>query len=264
MNEQNDISNQVSNPQQAVAEFVGEQFIEWVMAYIPHQMKTWPAIIKIASGQVKPEKIKKFMLQSFLAAEAFLGTREGDPGFLRFAIANLSESDDPIAESALEIFEKRREEETASYKIEKGVVQTAHRELWLRLLYALGATDEEIERAEPKEPTRNYIAELSDVYSNAEWPMAVGAFAAQERALPEEYAAIYQMLKKHTSLTDKDLEILKLHMGTDASYVISTGHILDKVVFDPESKQLVWDGIKRQLETREEYLNGLLKYYATS
>ena len=259
MNELNENVSQVSNPEQAVAGFVGGQFIAWVMDYIPHEMKTWPAIAKIITIQTRPEKIKKFMLQRFLAAEAFLGTRGGDPGFLRFAIANLSESDDSSAESALETLEKIRQEELSGHRIEKGVVQTVHRELWLRLLRALGVTDEEIQRAEPKEVTRNYIADLSDVYSNSQWQTAVGAFAAHERAEPEEYEAVLKLLKANTALTAKDLEILKVHIS-DTSYVISTGRILDKIVFDSETKQLVWDGIKRQLEIRKEFLDGIIKY----
>jgi len=260
MNESNDNISQVGNPQQAVAEFVGEQFIAWLMAYIPHEMKAWPVVNRLGSIQTSTDKIKKFMLQRFLAAEAFIGTREGDPGFLRFAIANLSESDDSSAESALETLEKIRQEELAGHKMEKGIVQTVHRELWLRLLRALGATDEEIDRAEPKDSTRNYIAELSDIYSSSEWQTAVGAFAGHERAEPEEYAAILKMLKANTALTDKELEILRLHIGSDTSYIISTGHILDKIVFDRENKQLVWDGIERQLEVRKEFLEGIAKY----
>src|ERR1043166_3678621 len=110
MNEFNTNANVISNPQEAVEQFVGEQFIEWLMEYIPHEMKTWPVIERIQASKPKPEKIKKFMLQRFLAAEAYLGQREGDPGFLRFAIANLSESDDPEAESALQILEEKRHE----------------------------------------------------------------------------------------------------------------------------------------------------------
>jgi|SRR3989344_849187 len=260
MNELTDTTNTVNNPDQAVAEFVGEQFIEWLMDYVTHQMQSWPAIRTLSTMTARPEKIKKFMLQRFLAAEAFLGEREGDPGFLRFAIANLSESDDPTAESALELLEKKRQEELTGHRIEHGILITAHRELWLRLLRALGLTPEEIERSESKEPTRNYIAELSDVYSTSEWQTAIGAFAAHERAVPEEYRAISALLKKNTSVTDKDLEILTMHIGSDTKYVVNTNHILDKIVYDRETKLLVWEGIRRQLEVRQEFLNGLLKY----
>ncbi len=250
----------MTTPNEAIEQFMGEQFIEWAMNHVTDEMKSWPAIQHIASGSFKPEKIKKFMLQRFLAAEAFLGGREGDPGFLRFAIANLSESDDPAAESALEILEKKRLDELEGHKIEKGIIQTAHRELWLRLLKALGVTEEDLNRAEPKEPTRNYIAELSDVYSNAEWQVAAAAFAAHERAVPEEYKALIQMLKKNTQLTEKELEILTVHVGADAKYALGTTHVLDKIVFDPENKQLVWDGFRKQLDVRKEFIEGLSKY----
>ena len=108
LNDQTDIANTVNTPEQAVEEFVGEQFIEWLMDHIAKQIQAWPVILQMESIQARPEKIKKLLLQRFLAQEAFLGERDKDPGFLRFAIANLSESDDPTAEGALEILEKRR------------------------------------------------------------------------------------------------------------------------------------------------------------
>jgi len=252
MNEFNTNANLITNPQEAVEQFVGEQFIEWLMEYIPHEMRTWPVIQRILASRPKPEKIKKFMLQRFLAAEAYLGQREGDPGFLRFAIANLSESDDPEAESALQILEEKRQERLTGHKIEKGIIHTTQRELWIRLLKSLGFTDEEIAKAEPKEITRNYIADLSEIFSNLEWQTAVGAFAGFERALAEENKVLLEILKNSMSLTEKDLEILV--------QPLESTHILDKIVFDLEGKQLVWAGIQKQLDIHQEFLIGLSKY----
>jgi hypothetical protein len=239
-------------PKQAVQEYIGEQFTEWLTRYIPQEMQNWPIIAKIKAAKPKLEKIKKFMLQIFLINEAFLGGREGDPGFLRFAIANLSESDDPVAENALEILEQRRTDELMGHKVEKGIVHTVAREQWIRLLKSLGATDEEIEHAEPKEHTRNYIAELSEVYSTAEWQTAMGALAASDLVSTEEEKILIEFLKANSSLSEKDLEVL--HVQKNPS------HILDKIVFDPETKDLVWQGIERQLEIRKEFLTGLDKY----
>ncbi len=252
MNEFNTSTNIVTNPDEAVEQFIGEQFVEWALGFVTHQMTTDPGLMKMGEKQWKPEKIKKFMIQEFLAAEAFLGSKEGDPGFLRFAIANLSESDDPSAESALEILEKRRHDELNSH--------FPDRELWIRLLKGLGATDEELANAQSKEPTRNYIAELSDVYSNSEWQTAVGAFASHERALMEEYKAIIKMLKANTAVSDKDLEVLIIHTDPQGKHFLESGHILDKIVFDTENKQLVWDGVKKQAEIRREFLSGLIKF----
>lgn len=264
MNEISTNINAITNPQEAVDQYVGEQFIEWLMDYIPHQMNSWSIVQKIQqSRDLKPEKIKKLMLQVFLAAEALMGSREGDPGFLRFAIANLSESDDPTAEGALEILEQKRQAELIGHKIERGILQTVRREQWLRLLKALGLTDDEIDRAESKEPTRYYVAELSDVYSNSEWQTAIGAFAGHERALVEQYKALRTMLKNNSALTDKDLEVLADSSESNEKFVGNTSHILDKIVFDREAKELVFEGVKRQLEIRQEFLSGLEKYLET-
>ena len=259
MDTQNDIK-QIHSPAEAIDQFVGEQFIEWLMNYVAHEVRNFESLQKIARATPKIERIRKFMLQRFLAAEAFVGGRDGDPGFLGFAIANLSESADPAAESALELLEKKRDEEITGSRTEKGALYTAHRTMWLRLLKALGAGDEEINRVEAKEPTRNYIAELSDLYSASDWQTAMGAFAAHERAVPEEYEAILALLRSNTQLTENDMEILIWHTGVDYKYVVNTAKILEKVVFDQESKKLVWDGVGRQLQLRREFYDALAKY----
>jgi pyrroloquinoline quinone (PQQ) biosynthesis protein C len=248
----------MNNPKQALEEYMGEQFIEWLGNYIGQEMHSWPVIAKINGAKPKPEKVKKIAMQMFLVAEAFLGSREGDPGFLRFAIANLSESDDPQAESALEILEKRRMDELIGHKLEHGIVHTQKRDQWIRLLKTLGATDEEINRAEPKEPTRNYIAELSDVLSTMEWQTAVGAFASMERSGAEMYKTLVALLKNNVPVTDKDLEVVTNLIN--AALQVGSNHILDKIVFDREAKDLVWQGVSRELEIKKEFLEGMEKY----
>jgi len=228
----------------AIKDFVGEQFTQWLGNYISHAIQNLPALVQISSAKPKPEKLKKFMLQIFLADQALFGAKEGDPGFLRFAIANLSEVSDPIAETALEILEERRRVEIAR--------QNEYRAMWNRLLQGLGAESGEIENAEPKESTREYIAELSDIYSNSEWPTAAGAFFAGEQIVPIQNSIIMNLIKQNSSLSDKDVEALASKKNSN--------HILDKAVFDPENKSLVFEGVKRQLEVHEEFLGGLLRY----
>ncbi len=241
-----------TTPAQAKEELIGDQYIDWLVHYVAQEMQTWPILHEMTTTHAKLEKIKKFVLQVFLANEAFSGSREGDPGFLRFAIANLSESDDPLAESALTILETRRNEELVGHKLENGIMKTQSRDQWLTLLKALGLPLEEIERAEPKEPTRNFIAELSEIFSTGEWQTAVGAFAAYDLSEAVMRKAIEQML--HDLGLGKELEILKAEKNST--------RILDKVVFDLDSKELAWQGIERQLEIRKDFLTGLEKYLA--
>lgn len=256
---ENDIKP-VTTPADAIEQFIGEQYIEWLMEYVTAEIRTWPEIKILASSKPKPEKIRKLLIQRYTAAQAFLGEKEGDPGFLGFAIANLSESADPEAESALEILEKKKQEELMGQGSSKGIGQNRHHELWVRLLKAVGASDEEIDRAEPKEWTRNYIAELSDLYSNSEWQEVAGAFAAHERAIPEEYGAYLSLIKNNLTLSNQDVEVLTWHAGVDIKYVINTSHILEKIVFDTENKQLVFNGVSRELAVRKEFLEGLVKH----
>lgn len=250
----------VTKPEEAIAQFVSEQYIDWLMDYIEREVKSWPSLQQIAQAQPKPEKIKKFVLQRYLAAEAFVGGRDGDPGFLGFAVANLSEASDPIAEHALELIEKKRKEEMQGPNASTQLGQNMHQELWHRLLHSVGVSDEELKRAEVKEPTRNYISELSDIYSNAEWQATMAAFATHEKLVPYEYAAVIEMLKTNAQLDASQLEILTMHNKGDAKYVIETNHILERAAVDQESKDYIYQGVSKQLETRREYYEALAKY----
>lgn len=249
-----------AKPSEAIDQFIGDQFIDWVMSFIAAEINNWPEMDFLRTRRPKQEKVKKFLLQCFLADEAFIGGREGDPGFLRFAIANLSESDDPLAETALNILEARRTEELTGHKIEKEIIQTKNRELWLRLLKALGLSEEEIGRSEAKEYTRNYVAELSDILSNSEWQTAVGAFAVYDRAIPIEYKILTNLLKNATLLNDSDLEALTKRVNMYAQYESEGEHILEKVAFDKDSKALVWEGVEKHLALRKVFYAGLTKY----
>ena len=251
--------NLVQNSDQAVEELIGEHYAEWLMNKVGHDVSNWPEVHNLASIQPKIEKIRKFMLQLFLADEALVGAREGDPGFLRFAIANLSESPDPAAEAALEIFEARRQDEMAGHRLEKGIVVTKNRELWVKLLKALEIPQEEINRIEPKEAARNYIAELSDVYSNAEWQTVVGAFAALQRGLIEEYTAVFAFLKNNTQLAAGDLELFAQIESKQHKHLLDMSHLLEKIAFDQETKTLIWEGVERHLTNKKEFYSALIK-----
>lgn len=250
----------VTTPEEAITQFVGEQYMEWLMNYLDHEVKTWASLKAIAEAKARPEKIKKFMLQRFLAAEAFMGGRDGDPGFLGFAVANLSESSDPLAENALELLESKRKEEFSGSGVSAEQSANIHRQLWTKLLKALEASDDELKRIEAKEPTRNYISELSDVYSNAEWQTTMAAFAAHEKLIPEEYTAVITMLQNNTQLSAGDLEVLTWHSKGDAKYVIEASHILERAVVDEEGKSMVYEGVKRQLDARRDFYDALAKY----
>jgi thiaminase len=245
MNQLSEDVNTIKTAEQAVEQFTGEQFIEWLSNYVTTEMKDWEAIKALSTITTTPEKIKKLMLQRFLALEAFFGGKSGDPGFLGFAIANLSESADPEAESALEILEKSQQRQE----------ELQH---WIKLLLSLGITEEEIERTKPKEVVRNYIAELSDLFSNSEWQTAIGTLASYEWANLIEYTRLANLIQRNMGLSEKDL--VALTSGSDQKAALDTGHILDKAVFDQTNKHLVWTGASKQLEIRQQLLQGLLKY----
>jgi len=250
----------VTNPEEAAAQFAGEQYMDWVMGYIDQQARSWPSLQAIAHSAARPEKVRKFMVQRYLAVEALAGGKDGDPGFLGFAVANLSEASDPGAESALEIMEAKRMEISGPEGQASGPLKTQ----WSKLLHGLGASVEELARAEAKEPTRNYVSELSDAYSNGEWQSAMAAFVAQERLVPEECAAMSSLLKSNTELSAADMEVMSWHPKQAAHRAMDASRVLEQVAVDQEGKDLVFQGIRRQLDATHDFYDGLVKYLQDS
>lgn len=242
-----DDTRRLTAPEQAITDMIGEQFVEWMFEAAQQTVRSWPEIGQLHHANPKIEKIRKFLLQRFLAEETMFG-REGDPGFLGFAIANLSEASDPLAENALEMLEKVREKNADPEK--------SRHKLWIRLLKSSGITQEEMNRAEPKEPARNYVAELSDLYSNSDWQTAIAAFESQLRCASLEYEAIKSLLKNNTDMSDEEAGVLSSREkdtdGLEAS--------LAKIAVDEEGKRQLWDGVVRQLNIRRDFYAGLVKH----
>ncbi|MGE5392310.1 MAG: hypothetical protein ACM3NH_01010, partial [Candidatus Saccharibacteria bacterium] len=193
-------TKQLMTPEEATENLFGEQYVEWMLNTAVRTVRAWPEMESMRTATPKIEKIRKFLIQRFIAAEAFLGGKEGDPGFLGFAIGNLSEVSDPLAESALEELEKLRDKVSRS--------SSGERESWVKLLKAVGVTADEIQRAEPKEPARTYIAELSDVYSNSDWQTAIGSFEAQLQCMKPENEALLALIRNNTGLPEAQVEAM--------------------------------------------------------
>jgi hypothetical protein len=243
----------VARPDDALAQFVGEQYIEWLVEYFDHEVASWEALELIAQAQPKPDKIKKFLGQRYILDQIFFGGRDSDPGFLGFAVANLSESPEPLAEHVLDIINSRRQLDNAS-------VVSHRKESWLRLLRAVGLTDDDIRRLEPKEAARNYASELSDLYSNAEWQSVLAAFFAHEKLVQAEYEAVSNMLNSNVGQSAFDTEALSGKVRQDNKYLIDARHMLERSAVDDESKSLIFHGLERQLVARKDFYNATVKY----
>jgi hypothetical protein len=246
MNEPGDQIQSVNNPQQAIQQLVGEQFIEWLMDQIALDLATWPALRVLRDSQARPEKLRRFLLQRELARQAFWGGRDSEPGFLGFAAANLSESDDPDAEAALEIIEAKLAEHQRA-----GQVSDLD-----EILKFLAPAGDETAKSKPKEAVRHYIAEVSELISASDWQTGLGAIAADEWSWAYEYSALKKLIAGLPGGSG-----LHLPNGWENSKaMLEVGRLLDRVVFDETGKQLVWDGITGALAAKRQLLDDLIKY----
>ncbi len=240
----------VHNPEQAIHEFVGGQFISWLAETIRHVVSNWPVMEQIAAAHPPAQQLRKFLTQLFLIQQAMWSERDTDPGFLKFAIANLSESNDPAAESALAVLETKFNPAIGEHL----------KTLWLKLFHSLGLSQEELMRLEPKESTRNYIAELSELYSTAEWQTGVGALVSYWILIGPKFQAIYALARQLENFSEKEFEILKLLANYEPQGLSLAHELLEKLSFDPTTKQLIWEGVIRQLGVEQEFLEHTAKY----
>lgn len=249
----------ITTPQQAVEDLSGEQFLAWVFDYIGQQIGSLPMIRALGKVPTKPEKLRKFLLQIYLAQQSMWGSTETEPGFLKFVLANLSESADPSAENALGILEQIRA--GGPVLVHEKTPNPSHlAESWQRLFQSLNITAEELSHIEPKEHTRIYIAELSDIYSNSDWQTAVAAFATQWVIIPHEFQAIWGLVQTLENFDESAFEVIKFLANRTAYVHNLMSGLLEEVSFDQENKQLVWDGVERALSAEEEFLSDLNKY----
>lgn len=237
----------ISTPDQAVTELFGEQFVTWLVDYTRRETEYFTK--NLGQGIVEPDlaHFRRFILQTYAAERAMWNTSDDSPGFLKFAIANLSECQEPVAEHVLSVLEANVSADTWA-------------EAWGRLFTALGLTASDFSRIEPKEVTRNYIAELSEVYSTAEWQQATGSFAAQWMVMPHKFQAIYALAQKTPGLTPRDLEVLKMLSSQETKSQQLAFELLEKISFEQESKELVWQGVSRAMEIEKEFFGSVAKY----
>lgn len=244
----------IQNQAQAVKEYTGEQFCQWLWQEISNHIAQSLELGGLLAEHSRQERFKKFLLQRYLAEQALYGKQEGDPGFLGFVHANLSESNDPLAEAALSQVLERMNSTDKHSSAKIGLSFEYHRDLWLKLFKALHMPDEEIRHAEPKEACRNFIAELADVLSNSAWQTALGALVSLEAARSAENAALADLISLNLGVSEQDLEILRRN---DKIFSI---RLLEKISFDQENKELVWQGAVKQEEIRGNFLNALARY----
>lgn len=240
----------IHSPEQAIREYAGGQFVVWLCDEIVSQTQRWEVLDKLTEKQPTSPQFRKFLLQLFLSERAMWDGPDGEPGFLRFAIANLSESDDPAAEHALEYLQTSLLDEGLS-------------DYWSRLFEALEMPTADLKRVEPKEITRNYIAELSEVYSNAEWQEAVGSFAAMQVISPFKYEAALK-LARGLGLGERDTEALKTLSGRVNFSRQLAYELLEKISFSEDFKELIWQGVQKTLSTEEEFLSQVSHYLEKS
>ena len=252
--------NKKYGPEDALANLTGEHFLYWLFEYVSDMVKTWPEFV-IKDKTVKEERLKKFLLQRFLVSKSFWGKKEQDPGLLSFALSNLSECPDPLAENTLEFLEKMKQADSTQGDKPGGI--SSHEKLWSRLFSALGITESEVAAMEPKDITRSYISELSDYYMTAEWQSVIGAIIAHEHMRPIEFLVLEELTKKNVQLNKDALELFHVPVNADEKWLAASSHALEKVMMDPESRRLVLDGAARQASVMHDWYSVMVRYLSS-
>jgi len=237
----------ISTPEQAVEELVGDQFVTWLIDYTRHQVGAWEGLAAMPTTEVTIPKLRRFLLQVFAAERAMWENSDDSPGFLKFAIANLSECNDPTAEPGLEVLRANLTIDTWSAS-------------WAKMFTALGLNPGDFAKIEPKEATRNYIAELSEVYSTGEWQEALAAFAAQWMIMPYKFGVVYSLAQRVEEVNPKDLEVLKILSSQETKSRQLSFELLEKLSFSQATKDMVWQGVSRTLAIEQEFFGSVSKY----
>lgn len=127
--------------------------------------------------------------------------------------------------------------------------ETEHIDLWKRFAKSVGVSEEELERYEPHQLTKEAVSELEEL-ADGSFEDGVSAMYAMELTIPEIAKTKKDGLCKHYDLTSEDAHIyFDEHLGEEAHF-----SVWRKVPVDPIRSMNV---VKASLRAQHKVLDGV-------
>jgi pyrroloquinoline-quinone synthase len=217
-----------------------KRFVDELFAIMEEATYRDPMFNAIRTGRMNREGIKRWALQAMLVVRQF--TR-----FISAIHANC-----PYREAQALLAENLWEEHG------RGDEERDHFSLAKRLAKSLGATDEEINRAEPLPETTDYINYCLKVTHDGSFVEGMTAIGlGMEYQIPTFFGVLADSLCNSYGLTRDDVEFLSVHVEEDEDHARRSLEMIEKYADTDEIKERAKQALREMLAIKRRFAETL-------
>lgn len=217
-----------------------ERFIDELLSILREHSFRDPVFDAIRSGRMSRDGAKLWALQAMLVVGQF--TR-----FISGIHANCPHRD------AQRLLAENLWEEHG-----RGVAERDHLSLAKRLAKSLGASDDEINRAEPFPETADYINHCLKATRDGSFIEGMTAIGIGiEYFIPKFFGALADSLCSHYGLTLRDVEFLSVHVGEDEDHAARAMEMIEAYADGDEIKEKAKQSLRDMLAVKRRFAEAL-------
>jgi pyrroloquinoline-quinone synthase len=147
----------------------------------------------------------------------------------------------------------------------KGLAGRDHYSLIRKLANSLGATDEELDRAEPLAETAGYIDYCFKVTRESSFIEAMAAIGVGiEYFSPRFFGALAEMLRSQFGLAREDVEYLLVHVGEDEDHARRSLELIEKYADTSEVKEKARQALRDMLAVKHRFARAVHAHCANA
>ncbi len=217
-----------------------ERFIDELLSILRQHSFRDPVFDAIRTGRMSRAGAKTWALQAMLVVSQF--TR-----FISAIHANCPHRD------AQQLLAENLWEEHG-----RGSTERDHLSLAKRLAGSLGASDEEINRAEPFPETAAYINHCLKATREGSFIEGMTAIGIGiEYYIPKFFGALADSLCAHYGLTREDVEFLSVHVGEDEDHAARAMEMIEAYTDTDEIKEKAKQTLRGVIEAKRHFAQSL-------
>lgn len=219
------------------------QFTDELLAILRNQPYRDPLLDGVRSGQVSREGMKRWAIQALFYVR----------DFTRFLSA--IHSNCPHQDARLLLAENIWEEHGC------GIEGQDHYTLLKILAKSLGATDQEIDAAEPLPETVQYVEFSRTLTREADFIESMAAIGVGiEIFMPKFFGALADALKTQFGLSDEELAYLRVHVSADADHARRAFEIINRYADSEQIREKARQSLLEALAVKNQFSSAVYSH----
>jgi pyrroloquinoline-quinone synthase len=218
-------------------------FTDELLAILRNQSYRDPLLSGVRSGQITREGMKRWAIQALFYVK----------DFTRFLSA--IHSNCPHQDARLLLAENIWEEHGC------GIAGQDHYTLLKRLAKSLGATDHEVDNAEPLPETVQYIEFSRRVTRESNFIESMTAIGIGiEIFMPKFFGELADAIKTRFSLSDEDVAYLQVHVAADDDHAQRAIEIINRYADSEQIRETAKQALRESLTVKNQFASAVYSH----